>query len=106
MLGSFAPEIEWISAEGAPYPGTFVGPQAVLESIFMRIGTEWDGFEVNATEYIDGGEQVVAQGRYRGAYKATGKSMSAAFAHVWTIEHGRITRFRQHVDSRKMAEAL
>ena len=106
VLAAFDPQIEWTSAEGAPYPGTFIGPDAILQAIFMRLGTEWEGFQALPTEYIDGGEQVVALGRYQGTYRETGKSMSAAFAHVWTIRDGRIVRYRQYVDSRKMAEAL
>ena len=106
VLAMFDPAIEWTSAEGAPYPGTFVGPQAVLDGVFMRLGTEWEGFRADATEFIDGGDQVVAPGRYRGTYRATGRSRSAAFAHVCTLHDGRIVRFRQYLDSRKPAEAL
>ena len=106
VLGAFDANIEWTSAEGAPYPGTFVGPQAVLDGVFMRLGTEWEGFRAEAQEFIDGGDQVVALGRYHGAYRATGRSMTAAFAHVWTLRDARIVRYRQYVDTRKMAEAL
>ena len=106
VLARFDPQIEWISAEGAPYPGTFIGPQAVLEGIFIRIGTDWDGFRADAFEFIDGGDQVVALGRYSGTYRATGRAMNAAFAHVWTLRDGSITRYRQYLDSRKLAEAL
>ena len=106
VLARFDPQIEWISAEGAPYPGTFTGPQAVLEGIFIRLGTEWEGFRADPVEFIDGGDQVVALGRYSGTYRATGRAMNAAFAHVWTLRDGTITRYRQYLDSRKLAEAL
>ena len=106
VLAAFDPQIEWISAEGAPYPGTFIGPDAVLHGIFMRLGSEWEGFRAEPTEYIDGGDTIVALGRYSGTYRATGKSMNAAFAHVWTLRDGRIVRHRQYLDSRKLAEAL
>ena len=106
VLARFDPKIEWISAEGAPYPGTFTGPQAVLEGVFMRLATEWEGFRADAVEFIHGGDQVVALGRYSGTYRATGRAMTAAFAHVWTLRDGSIVRYRQYVDSRKMAEAL
>ena len=106
VLGAFDPNIEWTSSEGAAYPGTFHGPEAVLQNIFMRLGTEWEGFRVEPEEFIDGGDQVVMLGRYYGTYRETGKSMSAGVAHVWTIRDGRLVRYRQYVDSRKMAEAL
>lgn len=106
VLAAFDPRIEWISAEGAPYPGTFVGPDAVLTNIFARLGGEWDGFRAEPAEYLDAGDHVVALGRYSGTYKATGRGMSAAFAHVWTLRDGRIVQYRQYVDTLKMAEAL
>ncbi len=106
VLGAFDPDIEWTSSEGAAYPGTFCGPDAILQNIFMRLGTEWEGFGVEVQEFIDGGDQVVMLGRYSGTYRETGKSMSAGVAHVWTLRDGRIVRYRQYVDSRKMAEAL
>lgn len=106
VLSAFDERIEWISAEGAVYPGTFVGADAVLTNIFARLGGEWDGFRAEPAEYLDAGDHVVALGRYSGTYKATGRAMNAAFAHVWTLCDGRIVRFRQYVDTRKMAEAL
>jgi ketosteroid isomerase-like protein len=106
VLATFDPQIEWISAEGAPYPGTFISPNAVLTHVFARIGSEWDGFRVEPAEFLDAGEHVVALGHYHGTYKATGRTMSAAFAHVWTVREGRVARFRQYADTRKMAEAL
>ena len=39
------------------------------------------------------GDTVVALGDYGGTYKATGKSFSAPFAHVWTLHDGKILRF-------------
>ena len=106
VLATLNPAIEWISAEGAPYPGTFVGPNAIVTNIFARLAGEWDGFRVEPAEFLDAGDYVVALGRHQGTYKSTGRAMSAAFAHVWTVRDGRIVRFRQYADTRKMAEAL
>ena len=44
MLGALAPDIRWTEAEGFPYGGTYVGPDAILQGVFMRLGTEWDGY--------------------------------------------------------------
>jgi ketosteroid isomerase-like protein len=106
VLSAMDPNIEWVSAEGAPYPGTFIGPQAILANVFARLGGEWDNYRAQPTEFIDAGDTVVALGRYSGTYKATGRSMDAAFAHVWTLRDGRVVRFRQYMDTRKMAEAF
>ena len=92
VLGFLNPGVEWTEAEGFPYGGTYVGPQAVLENVFMRLGTEWEGFAAVPGEFIDGGDAVVALGEYSGKYKATGKSFRANFAHVWTIREGKAVK--------------
>ena len=106
LLANFDPQMEWVAAEGAPYPGTFLGPNDILTNLFARLSSEWDGFRAQPAEVLDAGEHVVVLGRYFGTYKETGRSMSAAFAHVWTVRDGRVFRLRQYADTRKIAEAL
>lgn len=106
VLGVLSPEISWTEAEGFPYAGTFVGPQAVLANVFMRLGTEWDGFAAVPDDFIDGGDNIVALGKYSGTYKATGKSFKADFAHVWKLKDGKAVRFVQYVDSALVQRAL
>ena len=106
VLGFLSPDVKWTEAEGFPYGGTYVGPQAVLEGVFMRLGTEWDGFAAVPGEFIDGGNAVVALGQYSGKYKATGKSFRANFAHVWEVQEGKAVRFTQYVDTLIVQRAL
>jgi len=106
VLAGLDPGVEWTEAEGIPYRGTYIGPEAVLNGVFARLATEWDGFQVTPREHIDGGDQVVTLGRYAGAYKATGKAFEADFAHVWTLRDGKVIRFRQYVDSALVQDAI
>ena len=106
VLGILSPDIAWTEAEGFPYGGTYIGPNAVLEGVFMRLGAEWDGFTVVPAEFIDGGDTVVALGQYSGTYKVTGKSFQADFAHVWKMQDGRVVRFVQYVDTLLVHRAL
>jgi uncharacterized protein len=106
VLGLLSPDINWTEAEGFPYGGTYVGPRAVLENVFMRLGTEWEGFAVVPHEFIDGGDSVVALGKYSGTYKATGKSFQADFAHVWKMKDGKAVKFVQYVDTALVQRAL
>lgn len=106
VLGFLSPDIEWTEAEGFPYGGTYVGPQAVLEGVFMRFGTEWEGFAAVPAEFIDGGDRVVVLGQYGGTYKATGKSLQANFAHVWKVREGKAVGFVQYVDTLIVQRAL
>src|SRR6202043_2878382 len=56
VLALFDPNIEWRQAEGNPYKpdGTaWVGEDAIVQNLFMRFGTEWDGFTVTAEKFHD-----------------------------------------------------
>ena len=99
VLGALAPKAIWIEAEGGPYGGTFVGPNAVLENVFMKIGVEWDGYAAVPDEFIANDNTVVALGKYSGKYKATGKSFTAPFVHVWKFQEGKVISFQQHTDT-------
>ena len=76
VLGAMSPEIKWHQAESNPdRPGgeAWVGPDAVLNNSFMRIGAEWEGFTVHIWAFHDAGDSVIVEARYSGTYKSTGK---------------------------------
>ena len=106
VLEVLSADIEWTEAEGFPYGGTYRGPRAVLEGVFMRLGSEWNGFAAVPHDFIDGGDAVVALGKYSGTYKATNKSFQAEFAHVWKFREGKAVRFVQYVDTLLVQRAV
>ena len=106
VLGALASNVTWTDAEGFPYGGTYVGPDAVLSNVFMKLGTEWEGYSAVPHEFIAEGDTVVSVGEYSGTYKATGKSFSAPFAHVWNFQNGKVIRFRQFTDTAIVQKAL
>jgi len=102
VLGAMDPKIEWREAEGNPYQPSgdaWIGPDAIVENLFMKLGTEWEGFAVAPAEFHDAGNTIVVQGRYTGTYKATGSSMDAQFCHIFTVRDGKVTSFQQYVDT-------
>lgn len=107
ILSLLDPQVEWTEAERFPYyGGTWHGPQAVLANLIVPLSGEWNGFSAKAHDFIAEGDRVVALGTYSGTFKKTGRSFSAAFAHVWTVRGGKITRFNMHTDTAKVLEAL
>jgi len=106
VLSALAPDVSWTEAEGFPYGGTYHGPQAVLENVFMKLGSEWDGFAAVPKEYVTEGETVVAFGDYSGTYKATGKSFKVPFVHVWKFRDEKIGTFQQHTDTAVVSRVL
>ena len=107
VLGAMDPAIEWDEAEGFMYGGRYFGPNGVLEGVFQKIGTEWEGFTVTPEKIVDGGDgNVVALGTYSGTYLPTGKSVTVPFAHAWELRDGKIIRFRQFTDTLVIARDL
>ena len=108
VLGQMDQQIEWkeadnfIYADGNPY----VGPQAVLEGVFMRFGSEWEGFAVIPEEWLDAGNHVVVLGTYTGTHKETGREVRAQFAHVWGVKEDRVVRFQQYTDTKQFSDAI
>lgn len=109
VIGAMAADVEWNEAENYIYAdkNPYVGPDAILEGLFGRIGGEWNEFKVNNPIIMPvGTNQVLATGRYTGEYKATGKSMDAQFAHLWGLENGKVTSFQQYTDTKQAAEVV
>jgi uncharacterized protein len=107
VLARLHDQLEWTEAERFPYySGTWRSPQEVLDKLLIPLARDWDRFSARAHDFIAQGDRVVTLGEYSGTFKATGKSMTAAFAHVWAIRDGRLARFDMYTDTAKVREAL
>jgi uncharacterized protein len=107
VLGDMDADIEWQQAQGLPHGGVYHGVDAVRTNIFEPLDAEWwDEFSAAAEEFLDAGGEVVVLGRYRGVAKGTGNVLAVPFVHVWTVEGGKATRFRQFLDTAGWVEAL
>ncbi len=109
VLGAMSPEIKWFEAENNPYMPSgeaWVGPDAVLNNLFVKLGTEWDSFTVHPKSFYDAGNTVIVEARYSGTYKATGKSMNTQVCHVWDVKDGKVTRFQQYADTAKLQDVM
>lgn len=107
VLGRMSPDIVWNEAENFPYSdhNPYHGPDAVAAGVFARCIGEWDGFSVAMEDLIDGGDRVVALGRYRGSAKTTGRGMNPQAVHVWTLQDGKVIAFQQYIDTLDVARA-
>ena len=106
VMSLLAPDLEWTEAERFPYyGGIWRRPQDVVDKLFIPLGKDWEGFLVTPHEFVDKGEQVISFGEYKGTYRATGREMTAPFAHRWEVRGGKITRFIQYTDTAKVLEA-
>ena len=103
-LGAFAEDIRWTEPEGHPLGGTYVGHQAVVDGVFMRLGEIGDEFAVVPEQFVADRDTVVALGHLAWKHKSTGAPASVKMAHVWTFERGKATSFEQLIDTVKVRE--
>ena len=109
VLAIFDPEIQWRESEGNPYQldgMAWIGPQAILEKLFVRIGSEWEGFTVTVCTLHDAGEYVVMEGRYTGTYKPSNQSIDAQVSHVLRFRDGKLLSFQQYVDTAQLQSVM
>ena len=108
VVAALGADVEWNEAENFPYAdgNPYHGPDAVMNGVFARLGSDWDGFAVEPREFLDAGDTVVMTGRYTGTCKATGRPMNPWVAHFWTFEDGKAVQFQQLVDTLAVARAV
>lgn len=108
VLGALDAEIEWWEAENFIYAdkNPYRGPQSVLGGVFMRLGTEWEGFAVAPEEVLDAGDTVVGRGHYSGKHRQTGREVRAQFAHVFKFKDGKVVKFQQYTDTAQFQKAV
>jgi len=107
VLGAFSPDIAWREAEGFIYAdgNPYIGPAAIAQGVLQRCITDVKNFQVVPAIFIDGGETIVVEGRYRGTWAGNGTPLNAQFAHLWKLRNGKVVRFQQYTDTRQWATA-
>ena len=108
VLQKFDSKIEWNEAENFPYAdgNPYIGPQAVLEGVFARLGAEWEYWNLTEQTYYEATSgEIIVTGRYKAKNKMTSKEINVQFVHMWTLEDGMVTKFQQYADTYQVVEA-
>jgi ketosteroid isomerase-like protein len=101
-----AEDIEWIQNEGFPGGATYKGASAVIEGVFQANNKQWSGFAYDIEEFLDAGNSVIVIGKYTGRNRISGKSMSAAAAHIYDLREGKVCRFRMFADTKSIWNSM
>ena len=106
FLEALSPDFEWRFADNFIYGGVnpIIGHETLRESSLKALKTDWEDFDAALEELLDAGDTIVGLGHYVGIYRPTGRSLRAQFAHVWTLEGGKVVRWRQYVDTKQFAD--
>jgi ketosteroid isomerase-like protein len=106
FLGLLDPDVEWLTPETLPWSrGDYHGRDDVGE-YFASIGQAVDDVRVEPDELLSCGEHVVALGTYGGRSRLTGRAFSARFAHVLTVDQGRVVAMRGFEDTAAIRAAF
>lgn len=101
--------VEGIQSPGFPGGDRRRGVEAVLQGTLGGLRREWSTFRVEVEELLlaapAGDAPIVALGRYVAVHAASGREAVSVFAHVYDVEEGRITRYRQFADTLPLAQA-
>ena len=108
VMGLMDAEIEWQEpdVEGLPQRGTHHGPEDVANNVFGAIVENWDGFQAVPDEFLDAGDRVIVLGHFQGRGKASGRTLDAPYAHVWTLREGKAVHFRAYADTANVLLSL
>ena len=106
MMAPVTDKTAWTEMAGFPYAGTYVGPNAVIEGVFKRIGEDWDGYALKVDKLVNGDTTIAAIGTYSGTCRKTGKPMSARVVHIWEMRDGKAVSFEQFTDTKLVADAM
>ncbi|PSB05837.1 DUF4440 domain-containing protein [Pleurocapsa sp. CCALA 161] len=99
-------DIEWIQNKGFPGGATYKGASAVIEGVFKANNDKWSDFAYHIEEILDAGNSIIVIGKYSGRDRLSGKSMSAAAAHIYDLHDGKIARFRMFADTKSIWNAM
>ena len=104
-IGMCDEKIEWITMDGMPHGGKYIGIKEIFENYFPNMLSNFKEFHATPETYLDSKDHVIVIGRYHGSSKI-GKEFDVPFSHVYKITDNKITNFRQFTDTEKIQDSL
>jgi ketosteroid isomerase-like protein len=104
-LGALIGDCHWVEAAGGPYGGTYRGLGEVAENVFGPIGRDVSNFAAIPDEILPVGDnRAIGLGFYRGT--TSSGPLETRFAHLATVDGGRISHFAQFTDTHQWQRAV
>jgi ketosteroid isomerase-like protein len=106
LLALFAADIEWQvpAMDNVPFAGTWRGHDG-LAKFFRTVSDTQEVVEFRPEQFIAQDRVVVVLGHFVMRVKATGRQSASDWAHVWMIDAGKVTHFREFVDTAAVIRA-
>ena len=100
LLDLLADEVDWkfVGSPRIPYSGLRRNAQEVAR-FFEEVAQADDIHVFEPREFIDAGESVVVLGFERYTARVEGTTFESEWVHVFTVRHGKVTRWRGFYDT-------
>ena len=107
LLNELTEDIKWVSPgpKTIPWAGNYGGRQAVGE-FFKKLAENVDFQAFEPREFFAQGNRVVALGYGEMTAKKTGKKVKEDWAMTFTIKNGKVSHFREYINTWEAANAL
>lgn len=106
LLAAVADGVDWQLL--GPAKIAHAGPHHGRDQVRRFFATVAETLHVEQFEphdFIAQGDNVVALGYYAGNVKSTGRQYASEWAHVFTLRHGKVIKFREYADTANLAAA-
>jgi ketosteroid isomerase-like protein len=108
ILAGLTPDVDWHSGGRAQdYPG--FGPRKGHTAVadFFKIVAENNEFHhFSPREFYAADDKVFVLGDYEMTFRKSGKKYESDWCHVFTIRNGKVTKFREFLDTAQAADAF
>jgi uncharacterized protein len=107
IVNGLTDDIDWhfLGPKEIPTAGPRKGKPEV-QRFFREVAETWSFDRFEPRQFIAQGDTVVCLGFYSGKANGSGRTMTAEWAHVFTIRNGKIAKFREYTDTAAMIQAL
>lgn len=101
IVEQLANTLDWHESENCMLwdRSPYLTPAAVEEGVFGRLAVQLRGCLATPITMFEVGDTILALGRIKGMFNATGRSFNAEYVHIWHVQNGRIVGFRQVIDT-------
>jgi uncharacterized protein len=107
IINGLAPDVDWQSGgrpQDFPTFGPRKGPQQV-EDFFGIVAETNDFSEFAPREFYAADDKVFVLGHYAMTLRKNGRELASDWVHIFTIRGGKVSGFREFLDTAAAAEA-
>jgi ketosteroid isomerase-like protein len=97
VIGMVADDVDWSSPETLPQGGHFRGKDGV-ERFFQAIGSGWSDLSLEVETVSEASPDLVVGVVQATGTRRDGGSSGYGATHLFTVQTGKITRFREFTD--------